>query len=336
MIRPELSTKLKTTISTQMIQFTGLLNMTNYELLNYVQTQLEENPVLEPVQPAYGLPEKFVWCSSSSYSSRGYNYDEKNMFNQIPDREEGETLYNHVHEQLLGSNYSDKQIYLVEYLICCLDKNGYLVESCEEIAERLCIDINLVNDSLRILRKKLSPAGIGARDLKDCLLIQLRRSANVPEYTEKIVCEHLQDVAKCKYKSIAKKLDAGLSEVYEAIRFIKSLDPKPASHFCSGDKTNYIVPDVVVVNTPDGFEIALNDSWIPELRLSSYYAELMKLGDEDVRNYLSEKFNQARMTIRSIEQRRNTIILCIKEIVEIQKSFFWVNRHVLYLFLKLS
>lgn len=325
-MRAELSTKLKNIASTQLVQYAGLLHMNNCELLSFVQTQLEENPVLESVQPAQRLPDRMVWHGARTHSTQERNYDgDKDALGWIPDDVKEESLYDHVHEQLLGSNHAREHIAVAEYLAQCLNSGGYLEESCEEIAARLGINRELVFEGLEVLQS-LSPAGIGARDLQECLLLQLKRAERVPKYAEEIISRHLQALADNKYRSISQDLGASIHDVYEASRFVKALDPKPASYFCSGDKTNYIIPDAVVLSTPDGFEIALNDNWIPSLRISPYYIELMKTGDPDVKDYLTEKYGQARMAIHSIEQRRNTLIICIKEIVETQKDFFLGQR----------
>jgi len=322
MVRTELSTKLKTSASTQLIQYAGLLNMTNYELLSYVQTQLEENPVLESIQPAQSLSESFIWRGSTGRSSREQHYDgEKDISEWGHEKVDAESLHDHVHEQLLCSSYSQQQIALTEYLCGCLNNCGYLEESCEEIAERLCMEPEFVREAHEILRG-LSPAGIGARDLSDCLMLQLKRLEDVPPYAEEIVTGHLQALAESKFKSIAHKLGASLNDVYRASAFIKYLDPKPAARFGSGDKTNYIVPDAIIVNTPAGLDVMINDRWIPGLRMSDYYSELLKTGDEEVKKYLNERFEKARMVMRSIDQRRKTLVVCIKAIVDIQKKFF--------------
>lgn len=321
-MRVELSTKLNTVTSTQLIQYAGLLHMNNCELLSFVQSQLEENPILESVQPVQSLPNRVVWQGAHTHSPQERNYDgEKDLSDWFPDKIKEESLYDHVHEQLLGSSHDKKHIAVAEYLAQCLNDSGYLEESCEEIAGRLGLETTLVYEGLEVLQS-LAPAGIGARDLQDCLLLQLRRTADVPEYAEEIITGHLQDLAASRYRNISRDLGANIHAVYEACNFVKSLDPKPAAHFSNGDKINYIVPDAAVLSTPDGFEIVMNDSWIPSLKLSPYYVELMKTGEPEVKQYLTEKYGQARVAIHNIEQRRNTLILCIQEIVETQKTFF--------------
>lgn len=322
-MKAELSPKLINAASAQLVQYASLLHMNNCELQTYVQNQLIENPILESAQSAQSAPDRFVWHGSRVQSANERAYDgEKDVSEWFPDKAKEETLYDHVHEQLLGSRHSEKIVEVVEYLAQCLNDSGYLEESCAAIADRLALDEATVKDGLAVLRT-LSPAGIGARDLCDCLLLQLDRLRDVPEYAADIIKFHLNDLAAGKYKIISQKLGASMQEVYEACRFVKSLDPRPATQFISGEKASYIIPDAIIINTPESFEIALNDSWIPSLTISPYYMELMKTGDPEVKDYLAEKYSQARIAIHNIEQRKNTLILCIKQIVETQKEFFY-------------
>lgn len=302
--------------------------MTNYELLSYVQTQLEENPVLEAAQPPQPIPNSLSRFAPPR-SSRELNYDgDKDMFSWLPDSAGDETLLDNLHEQLLCSSYSEKQVALTKYLARCLDENGYLDESCEDIAKRLSLPSSDIHEAHNILRS-LSPAGIGAKDLVDCLILQLNRHDNPPPYSFEIISLHLQDVAEHKYKNIAQSLGTTLSVVYSAVSFIKSLNPKPAAHFTNGDKSNYIIPDAVVINTPTGLDVLINDRWIPTLRISSYYKSLLPDCDDNVKNYLAENFEKARMVIRSIDQRKTTLIQCIKAILESQSEFFIGNQKCL-------
>lgn len=322
-MKAELGTKLNTVASVQLIQYAGLLYMNNCELDSYIRAQLEENPVLEALPTRQSQPYRITLGKSFSHSSREKYYDgDKDALDFVSGSTGGETLYGHIHEQLLGSEHSETLIGVAEYLAQCLSDNGYLEQPCTEIADRLGLDCRMIHDGLKILQS-LSPAGIGARDLSECLLLQLERRSDAPKYAREIVCCHLRELANNRYKSIAKSLGAPLPEICAACAFVKQLDPKPGARFPSdGGADEYIIPDAAVVRTPEGFEIIVNDGWIPELKLSPYYLELMRTGDQEVKNYLTDRVDQARIAIHNIRQRKSTLVLCIKEIVEAQKDFF--------------
>lgn len=321
-MKAELGTKLNTVASVQLVQYAGLLYMNNCELDSYIRTQLEENPVLEALPTRQSQPDRIALGKSLSRSSRERHYDgDKDALDFIADSTGEETLYGHIHEQLLGSAHSATAVCVAEYLAQCLNDNGYLEQPCTEIADRLGLDCRVIHDGLRVLQS-LSPAGIGARDLSECLLLQLERRSDAPKYAREIVCCHLHELADNRYKSMAKSLGAALPEVYAACAFVKQLDPKPGARFLNGSGADYIIPDAAVVRTPEGFEIILNDGWIPELMLSPYYLELMRTGDAEVKSYLAGKVDQARIAIHNIRQRKSTLVACIREIVEAQKEFF--------------
>ena len=315
----------KTVATSQMVQYMTLLQMNNCDLSAYIHGLLEENPVLE-AEPADAFPtvDQLIWLSSRPRGGSDYALaDDDDGADGMSWLTEGggDTLYSHIHEQLLLSPHSAELISAVEFLALCLDDRGYLPASTAELAASAGISEALLADGLSVLQH-LSPSGLGARDLRECLLLQTDADPLAPEYARPIISGCLDKLGANKFDSIARSLEAGLDEVYEACNYIRSLDPKPGSRFSSAERTEYITPDIIVGSAESGSEISLNDSWIPRLSISQDYISLLRQGDAEVRDYLTQKYEQARVTLRSIEQRRGTLIKCVRLIAKRQEAFF--------------
>ncbi len=176
-----------------------------------------------------------------------------------------------------------------------------------------------------VLKKiqKLDPSGVGARDLRECILLQYEASGEKDEVFEQIVSSCFNYFQNNNLKAIVKATGYTLEKVKEVFGEIQNFDPKPGRNF--GDEyTSYIVPDVYVIKTEDGFEVFLNNDDIPELRLSRYYIELYadKKVNGDTRKYIKNKVKQAEWFIKSIQQRQRTLYLVAKSIVKFQDEFF--------------
>ena len=167
------------------------------------------------------------------------------------------------------------------------------------------------------------PIGVGAKDLAECLMIQLRHQGQLTELFEKVVSEHLEDLANGKFGAIAKELGISPQKVQEMNDVIRSLEPKPGRLFASGADTKYIVPDVIIEKVDDQYVVTVNESSTPRLMVSSYYSKLMKQSEEDdnLSKYLSERVNSAVWLIKSIEQRKQTIYNVVTAVVRHQKEF---------------
>jgi RNA polymerase sigma-54 factor len=168
----------------------------------------------------------------------------------------------------------------------------------------------------------LDPAGIGATDLGNCLDLQLARKTGT-ELHRKIVRDHLENVSKNQYSAIAKALKAPESEIRAAVGFIKTLNPKPGAVFSSDERTNYIRPDIVVVNSKGHSDILIDDYAIPNIHISDFYKTLFEESDDkELRNYIHEKLQQAKWLIHSIAHRQSTLRKCTEAIIEAQEGFF--------------
>ena len=208
------------------------------------------------------------------------------------------------------------------FLVESLNQNGWLDEPLEDLAVQMERPMEVVEQALAVVQS-LEPAGVGARSLSECLVLQLQRRHEDSALAIQIAKDHLEALSKNRYGLIAKALGVTQEEVYAACEVIRSLNPRPGSGFAARENLTYINPDIFVVNFPDHFEILTNDYFFPSLNVSSYYCRMLKDSeDSEVKEYLMGKVRQAKWVVRSIEQRRSTLLQCAEHILELQEDFF--------------
>jgi RNA polymerase sigma-54 factor len=209
------------------------------------------------------------------------------------------------------------------YLIGNIDENGYLKTTVGEAAEALSLPVETVESALAKVHT-LDPLGVGARDLRECLLIQAREKGEGFELPSRILEDHFELFSKGDVAGIARKLKASKETVKEAFQKLVTLWPKPGRAY-SGDDVQYITPDVYVFKVDDRWIITLNEDGQPRLRLSSYYRSLLTGGGADLpkedREFLKQKVNSALWFIKSIEQRKRTIYKVVESIIKLQRDF---------------
>ena len=313
-------------LSPQIIQSMEILQMNVQELSEYIDRILLENPVLERddgKEPIEHVQRRLEWLEASDNQNRIYHVQDGegvDPVSTIPYVDEID-LSGHLRSQLEDLDL-DQDTYRAAVVITqSLNTSGYLDESLEELAAESRISKKQLAKALDIVQK-LEPAGVGARDLSECLCLQLKRigKTGLPMTLAK---EYLEDIAKNKYNYIAGKLNRTQKDVRIAVEIIRSLDPRPGTAFTKCGVPEYVVPDLIVTDCLDRFEIYTQDSVFPTMHVSQYYLELMKSSDdENVKKYLSQKLTQARWIIRSIEQRQSTLMACARELVDIQSEFF--------------
>ncbi len=225
--------------------------------------------------------------------------------------------------QLRLATKDEKVLEIGEYIIGNLDDSGYLVCPLEDISRTCSASIEEVEDVLKIIQT-FEPSGIGARDLREGLLIQLEVKGLSDSMAAKIVAEHFEEFKQKKYLDISKKLKISIKEVQAQAGVIGSLSPKPGLDIISEDP-KYIIPDLIVERVGDKFVVFLNDRNVPRLRISqSYRSELQsnhEISDE-TRNFIQGRLKNAKWLIQTIEQRRRTMIKVMENIVEAQMDFF--------------
>jgi|Deesub1362B_J571_1020462.scaffolds.fasta_scaffold00223_13 RNA polymerase sigma-54 factor len=233
------------------------------------------------------------------------------------------SLYDHLLWQLNLLSVDEETKAIAEIIIGNLDDNGYLRMSEEEIARYCNTTVDKVKEAIKVVQE-LDPPGIGARDLRECLLIQIRNLGLEGTLVERIVQNNLKELERRDYNTIAKRYKAAIEDVELAVNIISQLDPKPARNFVTHE-TNYIVPDVFVEKTEEGYRIILNDDGIPRIRLNNFYRKMLmnrsNLTREE-KKFLKEKLRSAIWLIKSLDQRNRTIYKVTESILKFQRDFF--------------
>jgi RNA polymerase sigma-54 factor len=210
-----------------------------------------------------------------------------------------------------------------EEIIGNLDDDGYLRATLDELAQQSSLSLHVMERALNLVQG-FDPMGIGARDLRECLLIQVKQLDLQGTLVEKIIQDHLGDLEKRKYPNIAKTLNVTPQEVMEASQtIIHELEPKPGRPYLSAD-TNYVVPDVYVIKIEDRFVVQLNDEGMPRIRINPYYRKLLSRNeaiDKVTKEYVEERLRSAQWLIKGMEQRNKTIYKVAESIVKFQGEF---------------
>jgi RNA polymerase sigma-54 factor len=315
-------------LTPQLQQAIKLLQLSQLELVEAIEQEIKENPVLEVEEEhqeegeAQKKEEMLEWLERYSPSEDFMPREDK----EYPDYEnivkKAANLRDYLRWQVGLSDFSSQERIWAEWIIENIDDNGYLAGSLSEISAMSGI---AEEDLETVLKKvqKLDPSGVGARDLKECLLIQYEEKGEKDVILEDILHNHFDLFRKVDLKEIAKKTGYSVEKIREIVEKIKSFDPKPGRNYGS-DQPVYVVPDVHVVKGEDGFDVFLNDEGIPDLRMNRYYVELFvseKLKG-DTKDYIKKKIKQAEWFMKSLQQRQRTLYLVAKSIVDFQKEFF--------------
>lgn len=329
----QISLEQKQALSQRMIQSAQILQMSAQELEQYVENLALENPVIDIAQPSSLTEEaadklrKYEWLNSlDTQNSSTYRQKENNE--DGPDTEwnfpidQGETLKDYLLSQIISSDFTEKERLILDYMLESLDSRGYMTENLNPIAEHFQVEFACTEHLLSVLQA-LDPAGICARDLSECLILQAERYGILTPGLQAILTEHLELLAKNQLPAIAKLLKTSVDEVSKYSEIIKKMNPKPGSSFCSREQLNYIVPDVTFVKFKEHFEILLNEYLYPDIQVNGYYKQLSKeQNDPETSAYLQDKIRQAEWVRDCISKRSNTLLNVSKAILHFQEDFF--------------
>lgn len=340
-------------ITPQLQQAIKLLQMSRMELESAVRSELEENPILEEAEilkeedlqrtkeasqevdggPAEEManaqdPQKqdeFEWESyleaaskppreSSSGSEEIMNYE--NVISTT------QTLYDHLAWQVKMNGFSEDEERIAEVLIGYVDDEGYIKTPLDQIAEEEKVSLQDLEDVLPLVHE-FDPAGVGARDLKECLLIQAKHLEEDTHDLVTMINHHLKDLEKKNFDAIAKAMGKDVREIAEMSQIIYEMDPKPGRAYATND-TQYVTPDVYVYKVGDDYVVSLNEDGMPRLKISNFYKNMLKGGgaSKAEQDYIQEKVKSAVWLIKSIHQRNRTIYKVAESIVKHQKDFF--------------
>lgn len=368
------------TITPRMAQALKLLQMNNLVLEQEVREQMIENPTLEEEDGLVEAPDTEVVQAGldggqateterteiseaepvdAAPETNEIDWDEYLNDDYEPPRSMTEervtetyervpvshqSLNDYVAEQLRYQITSEEQQLIGDYIIGSIDEKGYLTMSAEDIAAELQVPVEAVN-AVVVMVQSLDPPGLGARDLRECLLLQLRARGMSDHLVYQIVRDHFEDLTRRRQLDIARALKVPVEEIQKCVDIVGTLSPIPGSQI-SSIEAQYVYPDLVVERVDDQYVVALNDRNVPRLRISSAYESVlassssgpggakaavpaaggngsMNMGqDAEARRYVNDKLSSARWLINTIEQRRKTMVKVMKAIVEEQRDFF--------------
>ena len=334
-----------------------LLPLARLELVQQVQQEIAENPVLEEILEEDELEENKDTDSESESSEPQESFDVPNEKNgneehtlENPDMDwdtyfqdnidRGSSAENYTERPTIESTYKstpslqdhliwqlnlsisgDREIFIGNCIIGNIQNDGYLTAEIKDIAELSNSKETEVLEILTVIQG-FEPLGVGAKNLKECLMIQAQADKDSTPLIIKLIDQHLDYLEERFFKKISAKLKIRVELIIEAIKRIKEYNPKPGQEFNS-DRIDYVIPDVFVIKTANGYDVTLNDEGIPRLRISPYYQNLLKKSTAgETKDYLEEKHKAALWFLKSIDQRRQTIYKVGKSIVKLQEEFF--------------
>lgn len=382
----ELKQSLKLTqqllITPQLQQAIKLLQLSRAELIETVQKEMLENPVLEesPEQDslaAGGLgaermadlktsaegvsPEtqasnsekndgkEFDWANyieqthSRSTEPKNFAINNEDLPNYENTLSSASTLQDHLEWQVHLSDFTDEEKQACDVILGCIDEDGYLRTTLEELAEKTEFSFEELEDALCIIQE-LDPPGVGASNLQECLLLQIKSFGSDKKILAEIINNYLPFIERRDYVSLSKKIGVSLKKAKELAHVIFNLEPKPGRIF-GGEDVHYITPDVYVKKVGDEYVVVLNEDGMPKLQISNFYkSALMKemahrtengegfqesSKENEAHNYIQEKLKSALWLIKSIHQRQKTLYKVTKSIVKFQREFMEKGTHSL-------
>jgi len=338
----------------QLQQAIKLLQLSRLELVETINEEMQENPVLEeqlsgdsdeqpkddegdvdkPEQEVPELAEITVDEKTPDDVDWDNYLSEYNTERASAPFEEREApaidniisastnLYSHLMWQLGMSDPDDEQKKIGLHLIENINEDGFLEVSLDEISQITECPLENVQKVLNLIQN-FDPVGVGAQDTRESLLIQIRFQNLEGSLVEKIIMDHLKDLEDRRYDQIAKKISVSIDDIIEAMSIIKALEPKPGRIY-SDDRTIYVTPDIYIIRVGDDYEIVQNEDGLPKLRISPYYKDILRstgAKSENVKAYIQEKLRSAAWLIKSIHQRQRTIFRVTESIVRFQRNF---------------
>ncbi|MCX7818527.1 MAG: RNA polymerase factor sigma-54 [Kiritimatiellae bacterium] len=340
--------RLQQVLAPQLRQSLEVLQAPVLELQTLIRQHLEQNPALEeklephetieleapPVPAAEELSEEELQRWIAYDEAWRERYQRSRTLGGAPAEEEErhqrlleslsrpESLQDHLLRQIEFSEASREEREIARLLIGSLNDDGYLNVTLGELSETTGIPVEKFEAALRLVQD-LEPAGIGARDLKECLRLQLARRGLADSLAARIVEAHLEDLAKQRHFGIARALGVPVSAVYAAAKVIQSLDPKPGRDF-GAELPVEVVPDAAIVKTDNGYSVVLNRERLPRVKINREYLKLLDdpSTSPETREYVREKVRAGLALIRSLHQRQSTLGAIVQEIAEQQREFF--------------
>ncbi len=309
-LQPKLTYKLR--LSPQIKLALNLLQLPLAQLKEYIKEEIEKNPLLEPSEDTTSSYESDILWTEEDEDKKQYR---ESLISTSP------TLQEHLSRQLHLFSSSEDERKIGELIIGNINENGYFDCSIDEIAESNRTTKSQVEKVLALIQT-FDPIGVGARDLRECLWLQLRTKEEENSLAGLIVDKYLPFLEKKRYGYIAKKLKRSVEEIKDAIKEIAKFQPKPGCSF-SQEITQRLIPDAILKKNKNGYEVIPNDWELPRFGLSAKYKEMLKKNDTptEVKEYLQERLKAGRSLIDAVNKRKETIQKILEEIVYAQKDF---------------
>jgi RNA polymerase sigma-54 factor len=364
MLKQTIQQKLQVKLSPQQIQLMKMLQIPTMELDQRIKEEMEVNPALEEgadenesnededsqdqqeeqenetkEEDEIDLSDYFDDDETPDYKLKVNNHSADDEERETP-LGAGRTFQDLLYAQLGMTELDEHQRLLAEYLIGNLDENGYLRRELVAVANDLAFTMNIsttvaeLEEVLTVIQE-LDPPGVGARDLRECLLIQVKRSEVRNADTmlaERVLVKFFEEFTKKHYEKIAKRLDIEENDLKPAIDYILHLNPKPGNSMLESTRTvQHVVPDFLLVVEDDELKLTLNSRNAPELRISREYREMMQhyakskvkdAKEKEALLFVKQKIDSAKWFIDAIKQRNDTLLYCMQAIVNYQKEFF--------------
>ncbi|MCE9519371.1 MAG: RNA polymerase factor sigma-54 [Verrucomicrobia bacterium] len=333
---------LKQVIGPQMQQSLQILQAASLELRQIIQQEMAVNPVIEvdaseaplddsitkdpedDIQALTKLDEEWreYYAQSRAQTSRRTAEDEERHRFMMDSITAQTTLQEHLVSQLSLADVRDLKLREhCEFIIGSIDDDGFLHTKLPELSLRHGLPLDKLEQAKKIVQG-FEPAGIGAEDLRECLLLQLERQGKANSLAHRIVDRYLDDLAHKRWTALAKKLATPPDQITKAVEQITALDPRPAQSFAVMDN-HYVTPDIHLERTSAGYIPVMNERDLPHLRISNAYKDLLAHPGTaaDARSYIREKIRGAKFLIRSVAQRQETIQKIATEIIRHQRDF---------------
>lgn len=270
-MRLEQKQMLKMVMTTELRQAIELLQLSTYDLEQFIQDQAEENPLIE-------LVEKVDYDHHAAPRRTGSSGESFDPLSIVASKEA--SIYDHLLEQIIAIPLNENENAILRYLILNIDAQGYLTVTDEEVRDHLQVSLQAAEEA-RLLLWGLEPVGIGARNVKECLLIQAKRKYVDDDLLSKIIDHYLEPLANKQWKEIAEQLDVSVKNIHEKHEIIQTFNPRPAANF-TVELSSYVEPDIYIELHPEKntFFITLNESVIPDIQFNNQYAQFGKDKEE--------------------------------------------------------
>ena len=324
-LKTELRQELK--LTPQLLQSMEVLQMNSQELLDYLGKISEENPTLElseasELRSAYAeLRQKASWLDAGTFGT-SFAHEEDAPPEPGATDKELDSLSAFLCDQLERKRLPKPMLALCKYMAELVDEDGYLTQEDLDGLAEMKIPQAMVDQALDLLQS-LEPAGVGARDLSECLVLQLSRQKKAVPYAMDIAARFLTELSRKHYGPISKALGITVPEIQAAEKAIAALEPHPGRAFQPAEPTVYARPDVFIVELEGELRVMLNEYYLPRISINGYYSDLARESDDpEARTYLKEKLRQTKWLLESLERRGSTLRRCAQAVLDTQRAFF--------------